>query len=857
MTSKKRIPLTAMPIAVVVAVFISGCGASSGPPPPISVSVSLATATVLAGATAQVTAAVANDAANKGVTWSVSCSTAQCGTVSPATTLSGTPTTYTAPPTPPAIDLTVILTATSVADATKNSPTTITVPMLTVSVSPDNATVVATTTQQFSAAVTAINAAVTWTLTQGGASCSPGCGTLSSLMSTSVTYNSPATPPASDLTLTLTATSVADTSKTGSSTITVPAILVSVSPATVTVAVDTTQQFTATVSADPSNKGATWTLTQSAAACSPGCGTLSNQTSTSVIYNAPGTVPANPTVTLAATSVADTTKSGSATIIVVNPDAALNGHYAFLFNGFDDSSGMQVATAGSFTADGFGNIASGIEDINQPSGIHASVTFTGTYVIGVDNRGTTTFTNSLGGKMTYAFAVGSLNSSGVATKARLIEFDDTTGTSGTRGSGVMRLQDTTAFSQSSITGPYAFGFIGQAASGKRRAVAGVFTADGAGNITGGTEDVNDTGTVTNGLSFTGIYTAPSSTNGRATVTLTSAGSSSHQSVFVVSTNELLVISTDAISFAGLTSGTELSQASTSFSNSSLNASAVFYEVGVNAASATAQSNVKIGLFSPDGNGGLGTTFDDNKGGTITSNTATSGLTYSVASNGRVAISGGTGSQPILYLVDTNKAFFLDTGGSVGFGFLEPQSGGPFSSSSIRGNYFFGAAPPAVSASTVSSGVATGAIRLAANALSRGPAPSVSHSAFGVGVATTASAAAWRWSLLALCTVLCALVACSRRRVFRNARIGILAGIALLVILGPAGCPRFLKVTQDSSSSSGTLTVAGAGSSQLTVSSSGRTTTTNSGVIYIISPSRFVLLDASTTDTAPTVQIFEQ
>jgi len=65
------------------------------------------------------------------------------------------------------------------------------------------------------------------------------------------------------------------------------------------------------------------------------------------------------------------------------------------------------------------------------------------------------------------------------------------------------------------------------------------------------------------------------------------------------------------------------------------------------------------------------------------------------------------------------------------------------------------------------------------------------------------------------------------------------------------------VTQDSSSSSGTLTVAGAGSSQLTVSSSGRTTTTNSGVIYIISPSRFVLLDASTTDTAPTVQIFEQ
>jgi hypothetical protein len=848
MTSKKCIPLTAMVIAVVVAVGNSGCGGSSSPPPPISVSVSGATATVLTGATAQFTATVANDATNNGVTWSVSCSTAQCGTVSPTTTPSGTPTTYTAPPTPPASDLTVTLTATSVADASKNSPTTITVPMVTVSVSPDNATVVATTTQQFTTTVTASNAAVSWTLTQGGAGCSPGCGTLSSQTSTSVTYNAPATPPASDLTMTLTATSVADTSKTGSATITVPAISVSVSPVTATAAVDTTQQFTATVSGDPNNKGATWTLTQSGAACSPGCGTLSNQTSTSVTYNAPGTVPANPTVTLGATSVADTTKSGGAAITVVNPDAVLHGHYAFLFNGFDDASGIQVAVAGSFTADGFGSITSGIEDVNQPSGVHASVTFTGRYAMSLDNRGTTTFTNSLGGKVTYAFAVGSLNSSGVATKARLIEFDDTTGTSGTRGSGVMRLQDTTAFSQSSITGPYAFGFIGQASSGKRRAGTGVFSADGAGNITSGTEDVNDAGTVTNSVTFTGTYTAPSSTNGRATVTLTSSSSSSHQSAYVVAPNELLVISTDAISSAGLTSGIELSQTSTSFTPSSLNATAVFYEVGVNAASATTQSNVEIGLFSPDGNGGLSLTFDENNGGTITSNTTKSGLTYSVASNGRVVISGGTGSQPILYLVDTNKAFFLDTGGSVGFGFVEPQSGGPFSGSSIKGKYFLGAVQPAVSASTVSSGIATGAVRLVPSA--------ASQSVFGAGGATTAPGPAWHLPFLTLFAVLCVAAAASRRRGFKTAPI--LAGTVLLV-LGLTGCKTALVLTetQDSSSSNGTLTAAGIGSSQLTVSSSGRTTTTNSSVIYIVSPSKLVLVDTTATDTAPTVLIFEQ
>jgi hypothetical protein len=846
MTSKKPIPLTAMLIAVVVAVGNCGCGGSSSPPPPISVSVLAATTTVLAGATGQFTATVANDAANKGVTWSVSCSTAQCGTVSPTTTPSGTPTTYIAPPTAPASDLTVTLTATSVADATKNSPTTITVPMLTVSVSPDNATVVATMIQQFTATVMASNAAVTWTLTQGAADCSPGCGTLSSQTSTSVTYNAPANPPASDLALTLTATSVADTSKTGLATITVPAISVSVSPAIVSVAVNATQQFTATVSADPSNKGTTWTLTKSGAACSPDCGTFSNQTSTSVTYNAPGTVSANPTVTLTATSVADTTKSGSATITDVNPEAALNGHYAFLFNGFDDASGMQVAVAGSFTADGFGNITGGIEDINQPSGIHASATFTGTYIIGLDNRGTTIFTNSLGGKVKYAFAVGSFNTSSVATKARLIEFDDTTGSSGTRGSGVIRLQDTTAFSQSSITGPYAFGFIGQAPSGKRRAVAGVFTADGAGNIAGGMEDVNDAGTVTNSVTFAGTYTAPSSTNGRATVTLTSSGSSSHQSVYVVAPNELLVISTDAISSAGLTSGMELSQTSSSLTTSSLNASAVFYEVGVNAASATTQSNVEIGLFSPDGNGGLSLTFDENNGGTITSNTTTSGLTYSVASNGRVAISGGTGSQPILYLVDTNKAFFLGTGGSVGFGFLEPQSGG----SSIQGKYFFGVAPPAVTASTVSSG--------AGFAFSRPGTASSSTSTFSVSEVTTALAAAGYWLSLAFLVVLLALVASLRRR---GSRIGhaLASSVALLAVLGLAGCVFVLtlKVTQDSSSSSGTLTSEGVGSCNLTVSSNGRTTCTNSSVIYIISPNKFVQIDASATDTAATVQIFEK
>src|SRR5207249_745019 len=67
------------------------------------------------------------------------------------------------------------------------------------------------------------------------------------------------------------------------------------------------QDFTATVTNDPSNSGVTWSIT----GCSGGaaaCGSLTNVTNTSATYTAPATVPpAGPGVT--ATSVTDNSKS--------------------------------------------------------------------------------------------------------------------------------------------------------------------------------------------------------------------------------------------------------------------------------------------------------------------------------------------------------------------------------------------------------------------------------------------------------------------------------------------------------------------------------------------------------------------
>jgi len=93
-------------------------------------------------------------------------------------------------------------------------------------------------------------------------------------------------------------------------------ISVSVSPSTTSLPSGYgTQAFTATVTNDFQNRGATWSL--SGAGCTgTTCGTLSRITSTSVTYNAPPNTPNPATVTLTATAVGDNTKSSSATITV-------------------------------------------------------------------------------------------------------------------------------------------------------------------------------------------------------------------------------------------------------------------------------------------------------------------------------------------------------------------------------------------------------------------------------------------------------------------------------------------------------------------------------------------------------------
>jgi len=95
------------------------------------------------------------------------------------------------------------------------------------------------------------------------------------------------------------------------------AVAVAVNPAAPQVPAGAVQQFTATVTNDQNGAGVNWDV--SGPNCKADtCGTFSNKTTAAVTYTAPKSVPApNDTVTVTATSIADGTKSGTATVKIL------------------------------------------------------------------------------------------------------------------------------------------------------------------------------------------------------------------------------------------------------------------------------------------------------------------------------------------------------------------------------------------------------------------------------------------------------------------------------------------------------------------------------------------------------------
>jgi len=227
-----------------------------------------------------------------------------------------------------------------------------------VSITPSSASVPVSQTAQFNVSVQndRQNKGVTWTLTQSGISCNAACGMVST-GATTATYHAPANVPQGSAVV-LTATSLADSTKSGSAQITVSAqapsaISVSLVPISASVPLSQTQPFTAAVQNDSQNEGVTWALTQSGAACAPACGSIIGSTSQTAIYASPaGIIPNPPTVTITATSLADGTRSASATITVGAVSPANNVSQWIAVTSFGARAVISVPTTTATCASG-------------------------------------------------------------------------------------------------------------------------------------------------------------------------------------------------------------------------------------------------------------------------------------------------------------------------------------------------------------------------------------------------------------------------------------------------------------------------------------------------------------------------
>lgn len=323
------------PFALLLVSSLLGCGGvvgsgpSQSPPPSVTVRVSPTSNSVLLGEQQLFTATVTNSS-NTAVTWSVNGivgGNSSVGTVSAAGL-------YTAPADLPS-PVQVTVQAESVADNSKTGTATITVVSdISVSITPQTMPVELGATRPFTATVNSAgnpDRSVTWIVSGNGCS-GAACGTVNS----SGTYTAPqilTAPPA----VSLTAISIADPSKSNIGTITITSTFTLTLTGPTSVNASATASYSASlVPAANSNPDGAISWSVSGSGCTGvACGTISS----SGTYTAPAIPPSPASVQIAATPVADPSKTASIPVSInavvgvsISPTAAtvaLGGTQAF------------------------------------------------------------------------------------------------------------------------------------------------------------------------------------------------------------------------------------------------------------------------------------------------------------------------------------------------------------------------------------------------------------------------------------------------------------------------------------------------------------------------------------------------
>ncbi len=452
--------------AFIFVFLLSGCGVVGGGNMAGSVLVTsvpssfVTTRTVQAGAAPVVLTALDASQNQQPVTWSltlgnVSC-TPDCGSLS-ASGSSSVNTTYTPPSTAP-LNQSATITAvplnnpggTFVIDFTIGAGLSLSIQNKFTSQMVGGPSVPLSATVLNDSA----KAGVTWTLTAGGANCSPACGTLQPGTSptTTATYVPPTTlPTGGNASPLITAASVTNSHVTDSFSfsIVLPSVQVSITNKFASqFAGGLAIPLNATLVNDLLNAGVTWTLTAGGANCSPGCGTLQPGAAptTTATYIPPATLPtgANLSPTVTAISVTNPAGKDSFSFSIQSATTLFSGNFSFLLRGFA-VDGSPMAVAGVLSADGKGTITGGELDINIRGGITSAPSpLAGTYSVALPAGGAVhgsillTDVHLPGQSMGLSFM---LSSDG--KRGKIIEVDG----NDFRTVGTLQAQDATALAQ--------------------------------------------------------------------------------------------------------------------------------------------------------------------------------------------------------------------------------------------------------------------------------------------------------------------------------------------------------------------------------------------------------------------------
>ncbi|HXQ24772.1 MAG TPA: hypothetical protein VN822_00045 [Candidatus Acidoferrales bacterium] len=407
---------------------------------------------------------------------------------------------------------------------------------------------------------------------------------------------------------------------------------------------------------------------------------------------------------------------------------ALNGNYAFEFSGFNSNG--NVVIAGSFAADGLGNITGGVEDFNtlQPLAQNQMLrTFTGTYTLGLDFRGQVIF-SSLTGTPTYDIAIDSKGLHG-----RLVEFDAT----GIRGSGELVQQNTSTCTSSTLPGTsgtdFVIGVSGVAGnfvgiSPGPAALVGRFTAEPTtsgvpGTIDNGEVDFNAPNLIDSASLLSGTFNTTTQ-SARCTMSITPTGFATETySVYPIATTagkltEAFVVETDTVSQATpyVTVGKMIQQVGYPFTqaSNSLTGPSVAGLSGnaIPNGQAAYLPFVSVAQLSASGSA-FSIPLVYNFGGTVSgtlSGTLTPGDSF-----GRVVTNlSGTAPVPVFYVIDANESFcILANQNTAVLGLFEPQSkaqgANTFSAGTVgtgTGQLATGTSAPSTTATTNFSGATT-------------------------------------------------------------------------------------------------------------------------------------------------------